>query len=299
MPNQSYLAYVPPPGRILRIVDAVGAVRQTVPLSESADMVGVAPDGRHAVASLGDQLEVVDLGSGVVERLTYDPGRYKFPAWSQDGKQISYRFERVGDPVYRIMIVNGAGGNPHEVGTVHASPEVGGVSSWMPNGSALLGNHTGPRGDDDIFRMSLDGTGRIEPVTNAPFFEANARVSPDGRLLAFISTEIANVFNVFVQPLESGGARRRVSAQSGCMDPNWSPEGTQLFFRCNARIYAASIAFNAGEISVGAPHFIAERPLRGGLWLYGVLPGGGLVTMEQAQPASSIRVLMNWMKRAS
>ena len=296
VPSLAHLAYVPSPGRVLRVLDPAGTVRKTILLNESADMVAVAPNGRKAIVALGSQLQVVDLSSGVAERLTYDPGRYKFPTWSQDSRRISYRFQRAADPAFRIMVIDAGGGAPREVGTVNAEPDVGGVSTWMPDGSALIGNHRGPRGDHDILRLLLDGKGTIEAVTNAPFGEYNARVSPDGKLLAFLSLELPGGFNVFVQPLQPGGARRRVSPQSSCTDPNWSPDGRQIFYRCSGKVYAATVSPNAGATTVGESRLIAERPLRGGVWLYGVLPDGGLVTMEQAQPASSVRVLLNWHK---
>jgi Tol biopolymer transport system component len=296
VPSLTHLAYVPTPGRVLRVLDPAGTVRKTIPLNEAADMIAVAPNGRNVVVALGNQLQIVDLSSGVAERLTYDAGRYRFPAWSHDSRRISYRFQRLADPVFRIMVIDAKGGTPKEVGTVNAEPEAGGVSTWMPDGSALIGNHRGPRGDHDILRLLLDGKGTIEPVTNAPFGEYNARVSPDGRHLAFLSLELGGGFTVFVQPLQPGAARRRVSPQSNCTDPNWSPDGRQLFYRCSGRIHAATRSQHAGTLMAGDPQLIAERPLRGGIWLYGVLPGGGLVTIEQAQPASSVRVLLNWYK---
>ena len=73
---------------------------------------------------------------------------------------------------------------------------------------------------------------RTRRVTLARALEpdiSNARPSPDGRELAFHVIEATGVVNVWTQPLEGDGPRRRVTSDAEVMSyPAWSPDGRWL-----------------------------------------------------------------------
>jgi Tol biopolymer transport system component len=292
--NRDQLVYAPPVQSALRVVDGKGVVHATIPLKQAVDMINVSADGRRAVLALGSQLQIVDLERGVMERVTDQPGRYKFPNWSPDGRRILYRYQRPEGGPYQIMILDvGTGAEPEAVTEVNANPETGGASTWTPDGQAIAGNEHKPgQQDQDVWIMRLGADRRRAPLVAGPFVEVNARISPDGRTIAFISMESGG-FDVFVRPFE-GGARRRVSPGGG-FDPIWHPNGRELFYRVGNRIFSAAILRSTGGIQAGTPRTVIDRPLRGGgLWQYGVLPDGRLLTMEEAEPVSTLRVLLNW-----
>ena len=273
VPNLTHLAYVPTPGRVLRVLDPAGTVRKTIPLNESADMVAVAANGRKAVVALGSQLQVVDLSSGVAERLTYDPGRYKFPAWSHDSRRVSYRFQRVSEAAFRIMVIDAAGGAPREVGKVNADPDTGGISTWMPDGSALIGNHRGPRGDHDLLRRCS-----TEKATSSRSRTRLWRIQrprgPGRELLAFLCSRSVEVLTSSFSPCRPAAQDVRCSPQSNCTIRTGVLTAGSCLQMLRPNLRGHPIAASRNPDCRGA-EFIAERPLRGGL-CYGVLPGGGL-----------------------
>jgi hypothetical protein len=73
---------------------------------------------------------------------------------------------------------------------------------------AVFRQHSGHSAN--LFAVPLSGERRPVPVAEAPFGGGGARLSPDGRLLAFMSTE-TDRGEVYVVPFSRGGPRTRVS----------------------------------------------------------------------------------------
>src|SRR5262245_20324718 len=65
--------------------------------------------------------------------------------------------------------------------------------------------------------------------------------SPDGKWLAYASTEIGNRREIFVQPFPPTGAKYQISTEGGTT-PLWSPDGTQLYYYGpNQRLIAVDV----------------------------------------------------------
>jgi eukaryotic-like serine/threonine-protein kinase len=71
-----------------------------------------------------------------------------------------------------------------------------------------------------------------------------ARVSPDGRWIAYMST-VSGQTEIYIRALSGTGGQYPVSSGGGT-EPMWNPRGDELFFRTGHRLVAATIAF-AGE----------------------------------------------------
>jgi Tol biopolymer transport system component len=74
-----------------------------------------------------------------------------------------------------------------------------------------------------------DGGWRTRALTNGTGAMSNARVSPDGRQIAFLATE-AGRSNVFVMPGEGGTPRQVTYLDSVLGEPVWSADGRFLAF---------------------------------------------------------------------
>jgi Tol biopolymer transport system component len=82
-------------------------------------------------------------------------------------------------------------------------------------------------------RSSLFGT---------PFDESDARFSPDGLFIAYISDESGSGrYDVYVAPFPRG-AKVRVSTAEGGRKPRWSLDGRELFYlSSDRRLIAVSV----------------------------------------------------------
>jgi hypothetical protein len=87
-----------------------------------------------------------------------------------------------------------------------------------------------------------------------PAREGTVRFSPDGRWLAFVSTETGGP-EVYVAPLDDPGAKTRISSAGG-VGPRWRRDGKEVFyFALDNTLMAVPIGLGP-DVRRGAP-----RPL--------------------------------------
>jgi hypothetical protein len=116
----------------------------------------------------------------------------------------------------------------------------------------------------------------------------NARVSPDGRFLAYLFTPAqgGDIYDLYVQPYPSG-PRVRVSTD-GAVDAFWSPDGRQLFYKRtdgNSPLMAVSIQAAGPQIHVGQPEKLFDFDGA----LCGVTPDGRrFLMLQSASPEERI-----------
>ncbi len=208
---------------IVRVTEK-GVERPTALPRRSWVEIRVSPDGKRVAGDIigsmnatGTQRDVwiSELQSGITERLTTDSVSGQ-PAWSRDGQAVAFL------------------GAPGTGARVQSWPRRGG-STPLYNGARLGSISPGPVGgywafsaspnsadDVDIWLARDDSLPTPRPfVATAGVWEGLPCVSPNGRLLAYVSRE-GGQDNVYIQPIPGPGARVRVSADGG-LEPAWSP----------------------------------------------------------------------------
>ena len=128
------------------------------------------------------------------------------------------------------------------------------VDDWTPDGRALLVATSDPSGGQgDIFLLRIDGGDRNPvPLLQTPFNERGARVSRDGRWVAYYSNESGRD-EVYVRSFPSLNGKWQLSVGGGS-EPVWSHDGKELFYRA-AALVAVSVT-SSHTFSFGPP-----RPL--------------------------------------
>jgi dipeptidyl aminopeptidase/acylaminoacyl peptidase len=92
--------------------------------------------------------------------------------------------------------------------------------------------------------LSLSGSAPPQPYLRTPAIEADARVSPDNRWLAFASTETGSP-EIYIAPIDDPGGKRRVS-NAGGSGPRWRSDGRELVY-LDADNTFMSVALPAGQ----------------------------------------------------
>jgi serine/threonine-protein kinase len=122
-----------------------------------------------------------------------------------------------------------------------------------------LGGAAGVSGIRDIVGLRMGDSVTI-PLAAEPYDEKAAALSPDGRWLAYESTETGRN-EIYVRPFpDVNGGKWQVSTQAG-INPRWSGSGRDLFYidgtgRMTAATYAASASF---EVRQRTPLFSATE----------------------------------------
>ncbi len=151
-----------------------------------------------------------------------------------------------------------------------------------------------------------DFRGQLGPqlFLNTPANESAARLSPDGRYVAYSSDESGRS-EIYVQPFPDGGRRITISPGGGA-GPRWSRDGNELFYVAPGGWLVAVEVSTRGEFSIGDSTRLFQRDR-----VRGVRGGGGydvsldsqsfLMTEPVATDGeaagstdSSVRVIMNW-----
>jgi serine/threonine-protein kinase len=224
--------------------------------------LSLSPDGRRIALSLltelGTDIWIKQVPTGPVSRLTLHDGVDRSPAWTRDGRAITFlsdrptstdttrqpsRFnvwEQTADGTGEPRLLWGKDG-PTDA---FRSPD----GRWIVLGAARS-TETSVQGDILAAQPGVDSVARRIVATASD--ETAAALSPDSRWLAYVSNE-QGANEVFVRPFpDVNGGKWQVSSGGGSA-PLWAHNGRELFYVANGKM-------NVVRINPGPP-FSAEPP---------------------------------------
>lgn len=270
----------------------------------------LSPDDRKLAVCIKDpqtntsDIWIFDLVRGGKSRLTFGPANRCAPVWSPDGARIAFTVMR---PFMRDIYWKPADGSSPEQLLLGAGDGGGDVEDWSRDGKylsfsipvqSLASLHVLPVAGDRKPVTYLD-------MTRAGFSTMESRFSPNGRWVAYASSESGRT-EVYVQgfnldPSQSPG-KWQVSTQSGEF-PIWRSDGKELYYHSH---YGGG--FLAVDVKTDGPSFEAGVPKPLLIARRGDIPEGGspyavtsdgqrfllLVPTEDKPPSEPIEVLANW-----
>ena len=167
-------------------------------------------------------LYIIELLTGEIERLTFDPFNDTHPSWHPTTRKIVYTSERGGKNRLVLIDLNRGTERVLTNGTYNAiSP------TWTPDGESILFCSDG-QSIYDIYELEIVEKASIEegPVTEAetqPEQQTNNTAQEVSLFTEDNGTELANrVWQVELT--------RLTNMMTGCFNPSLSPDGKQLLF---------------------------------------------------------------------
>jgi len=271
----------------------VGA--STWPLA-SRSYFSLARDGRSvalvAYESAGTKVSVLDLESGAERPVSVRSRAVSHPVWNPDSRTLAWR-ENLPEGALLRVDVPSKGGAAQD-GFAAPAPGLKEVSSWTPDGSALLYSQA-----DDLWlsRRRASGEWTAEPLIQRAGEQISARLSPDGKLLAYASDE-SGEFEVYVSRFASPADATRISSNGG-IQPEWSLDGSELFYISRGSLMALPVGADGSIDSTQATVLFSDRLLtarNAARYLYAVGPEGRFLTIEQPdeERPRAIRVVDHW-----
>jgi hypothetical protein len=231
------LVYVtnPPPEATLEWLgrDGASAGRVAVPPGDWT-VQAISPDGRSALATLGDDLHQVDLERAVSTRLLEGVDPAERALWSPDGRRIVATARESGREVLRILNAGGSGARDSVRGVPSLFVEAEG---WAADGRSLLVGVLSPlaRGAVQgtcwyLYSVRLDG----RPPTTwlaTPAFERLSQLSPDGRWAACFARPQGQI-ELFIDSYPVPGHRVQVFSPEPMHDVSvfWGRQGRELLY---------------------------------------------------------------------
>jgi Tol biopolymer transport system component len=137
--------------------------------------------------------------------------------------------------------------------------------SWSADGRFIAYVTIDPKtNSSDIWILPLFGERKPTPFLQEPFNERHARISPDGRWMAYTSDE-AGKPGVYVTRFPEPGGKWQVSTNGGGF-PVWRRDSRELFYRAlDGTLMAVPVAPGA-DFAPGAPIALFQpRAVIGGL----------------------------------
>ena len=147
--------------------------------------------------------------------------------------------------------------------------------------------------DADLYLVSLANDHASWPYASGTGFGRKARFSPDGRWIAFGSSELGSM-EIFVAPFDDGTARQRVSPQGG-RNPTWSPAGDELYYTHEDALYAVSFESERGAL--GVPHELFSLGESREVMGVEISPDGErflIAVSDRSEFRSDITVVLGW-----
>ena len=271
-------------------VDRSGRPQGALDVPTSMFNFRVSRDGRFVLAasSLTDSTGVwlVDLAQHRSTQLAADGIA---AVWSPDGARVAFT-SRAGLDLY----VGPSGGAGHAERVV-SGETVKVLNDWSSTAEVIIYTQHDAETKLDLWQLPVSG-GAARPLLKTGYNEAQARISPNGRWIAYVS-DSSGTQEVYVQRYPELSPPLRVSTGGGAQ-PQWRGDQRELFFLAPDRSLMAVTVTDAD--SFGAPRQLFRTTITddpsGARDSYAAMPDGHsfLIDARRDDTTTSITVLLDW-----
>jgi len=219
------------------------------------------PDGRRLALEIREgPSQAGDIwlheSGKALERVTTDPAQDGKPVWTPDGERIAFASDRgqAGSPnlYWQRADSNRA---PQRL-TISANAQQPG--SWHPSGRFLAFEELRSATLRDVMILPMEGDeesgwrpGTPTVFVAGPKMDWEPRFSPDGRWIAYASTESGR-WEVYVRPFPGPGASVQVSSAGGEL-PVWSRTKDEIIYGLEGQLMVAPFTVQGTRFMVATP----------------------------------------------
>ncbi|MGE5815135.1 MAG: PDZ domain-containing protein, partial [Acidobacteriota bacterium] len=189
--------------------------------------IALSATGKRVVVEARGEIFTVPAEKGDVRNLTHSSGSAeREPAWSPDGKYVSYFSDKSGE--YKLVIESQDGLTaPREFAI--KPPKHYYTPSWSPDSKKVLFS------DTDLNVIVLDvATGTSKALGNDPWMVPQRTLyptwSPDSKWVAYAARLNSLYRAIFVANVETGERKQVTDGLADAMYPVWDASGKYLWF---------------------------------------------------------------------
>ena len=199
--------------------------------------ISLSPTGKRVLAEARGEIFTIPEEKGDVRNITNSSGSAeRQPAWSPDGKWISYFSDKSGE--YKLVIESQDGiGAPREIAFQKAAFYYTPV--WSPDSKKLLYTDT----NLNVWVMDI-ATGQAKTIGNDPWMVPQRTLapswSPDSKWVAFASRLNTLYRAIVVANVETGEKHQITDGLADAMYPVWDASGKYLWFLASTDFGLAS-----------------------------------------------------------
>jgi eukaryotic-like serine/threonine-protein kinase len=269
----------------------------------------ISPDGTRVAFQSPDpqtgnrDVWFLELSRGITVRVTSNVANDWFPVWSPDGRQIAFSSDRAGGTAMLPFVKNAADADSSER-TIGSTERKLPLLDWSRDGKWLL------FGDREIDVAPAANPDAPFVYLKTPPVQFGARFSPDGKWIAYSSTE-SGQSEIYARPFDGGPSapeKIRISTAGGEF-PVWNGSGDELYYMsADGSIYAANMRGAGRSFTVPASIRLFQacpetgpgtRPLSGSPYLqdFDTSDGKKFLVSCRAEARGRFTVTTNWLSR--
>ena len=250
-----------------------------------------------AMEGISRNIWVAELDRPVKTPVTFargDDRRYNdYPVWSPSGDRVAYYSPTPEKYSVKSKSVDGTGA---EVDLFTSSEYFLPTEWYKPDQMILVRlDPVSSRYWMDFAKISPPGPEHAaNKSTGLPYHEQSGRVSPDGRFVAFGSTQSGRM-EIYVRPMNQSIGGKQVSEEGGGQ-PRWRRDGKELYYVQGNSLMAVPLTSSQNGVAAGRPQllFSSESGFGDG---YDVWPDGQRFLVPEPTDGNKqrpLRVVQNW-----
>ena len=196
-------------------------------VSRSMTNIALSPTGKRVVLEARGEIFTIPAEKGDVRNLTHSSGSAeRDPAWSPDGKYVSYFSDKSGE--YKLVIESQDGvAPPREISLDHPTHYY--TPSWSPDSKKIMFTDTNLH----VWVLDVD-TGNAKVVGNDPWMvpqrTLNPVWAPDSKWVAYSSRLKSMYHAIFISNVETGETKQITDGLADSTWPAFDASGKYLWF---------------------------------------------------------------------
>ncbi len=206
-------------------VDRNGSSVATVGDPGLYEQINLSPDEKRVAIEVLDQethsfdIWVLELTTGIMSRLTFDPANDRDPVWSPNGQSVAFTSTRSseGDIFQKTL------GDPGPPITLHTREGRILPEDWSSDYLIYMVDEI----PFEIHALSLTD-GSVDPILVSRFVVDEPHLSPDGNWIAYESFESSWISQIYIASFPD--MNQRQVSRNGGVQPRWRGDGKELFF---------------------------------------------------------------------
>ncbi len=189
--------------------------------------LALSPTGKRALVEARGEIFTIPAEKGDVRNLSHSSGSAeRDPAWSPDGKYVSYFSDKSGE--YKLVIESQDGLTPpREIALEHPAHYY--TPSWSPDSKKIVYTDT----DLKVWVLDVD-SGKAKVVGSDPWMVPQRSVnpvwSPDSKWIAYSSHLDSLYHAIFISNVQTGESKQVTDGLADAVWPVFDASGKYLWF---------------------------------------------------------------------
>ncbi len=264
--------------------------------------VVLSPDNRRAAVTIRDPVSdthdiwIYEIERNFRTRFTHGPADENYPVWQPDGRALLFASDHGGR--YAIYRKELGGTGEGELVFDLDTPVV--IWDYADNGHTVVYSTVGEDGSLDLWSINLSGGKEPRLLRRTPGDEGAAKLSPDGRWIAFWSDE-SGTGQVYLAPWPEMSPISQVTTTTGTWH-FWRGDSRELICQEETgRIQSYTLEPDGGTMHIGVQVHLFDftMPSKEGAWLDLAATGERFLVLnsDAIKAPAYCEVVTDWLSR--